>query len=157
MASKFNSYGLGLADRIQAGNIGLLRAAKTFDPDRGVRFVTYAHHWIKQRIARACADLGRNVRLPALYFDLFPLAGKLIDEHAMEHGGMPTPAELAKGISEQREQKTGVKVASTLLKMDTGYATEESLDELISNDDGREKIQRLSDQSPLQDELLSAA
>ena len=56
--------GLPLADRIQAGNIGLMRAVDRFDHRRGAKFSTYAVWWIRQHITRAVADTARIIRLP---------------------------------------------------------------------------------------------
>ena len=50
VAKRFTGYGLPVADLIQEGNIGLMKAVKNFDPDRGVRLVSYAVHWIKAEI-----------------------------------------------------------------------------------------------------------
>ena len=56
--------GLPLADRIQAGNIGLMRAVDKFDYRRGWKFSTYAVWWIRQQVTRAIADTARTIRLP---------------------------------------------------------------------------------------------
>ena len=56
--------GLPLADRIQAGNIGLMRAVDRFDHKRGTKFSTYAVWWIRQQVTRAVADTARIIRLP---------------------------------------------------------------------------------------------
>ena len=56
--------GLSLADRIQAGNIGLMRAVDKFDCKRGTKFSTYAVWWIRQAIFRAVDDSARIIRLP---------------------------------------------------------------------------------------------
>ena len=50
VARGYNGYGLQLADLVQEGNIGLMKAVKRFDPDQGVRLVSYAMHWIKAEI-----------------------------------------------------------------------------------------------------------
>lgn len=50
VAKGFTGYGLPVADLIQEGNIGLMKAVKAFDPDKGVRLVSYAVHWIKAEI-----------------------------------------------------------------------------------------------------------
>ena len=61
-AKKFG--GLTWPDRIQEGNLGLLKAVERFDHRRGVKFSTYATWWIKQAITRAVADKGRTIRIP---------------------------------------------------------------------------------------------
>jgi len=50
VAKGFSGYGLPVADLVQEGNIGLMKAVKTFDPSRGVRLVSFANHWIKAEI-----------------------------------------------------------------------------------------------------------
>lgn len=56
---------LTLQDMIQEGNIGLMKAAQKFEPERGWRFSTYATYWIRQRILRSISDSSRVIRLPA--------------------------------------------------------------------------------------------
>lgn len=70
MASRYKGYGLPLPDIINEGNIGLIQAAKRFDPDRGVKFITYAVWWIRQAIMRAMAEQANAVRLPIKQTDL---------------------------------------------------------------------------------------
>lgn len=63
IAKRFQGRGLDLADLVQEGMFGLMRAVKDYDPDR-TRFSTYASYWIKQHIVRAIVDKGRLVRVP---------------------------------------------------------------------------------------------
>jgi DNA-directed RNA polymerase sigma subunit (sigma70/sigma32) len=56
---------LTLQDMIQEGNLGLMKAAERFEPERGFRFSTYATYWIKQRVLRSISDTSRVIRLPA--------------------------------------------------------------------------------------------
>jgi RNA polymerase primary sigma factor len=65
IAARFQRSGLSLHDRVQEGNLGLMKAVDRFDPTRGFRFSTYASWWIKHAIRRAVANRDRTVRLPA--------------------------------------------------------------------------------------------
>lgn len=64
IAKKYQNRGLPLVDLIQAGNVGLLRAAKRFDYELGYKFSTYATWWVRQAVGRAVGDQGRTIRLP---------------------------------------------------------------------------------------------
>src|SRR6187551_1929813 len=64
VAKKFQNRGVPLVDLIGEGNVGLMTAARKFDPDRGVKFISYAVWWIRQAIQAAIARHGRPVRVP---------------------------------------------------------------------------------------------
>ena len=65
IAKRYRNCGLTLLDRIQEGNIGLLRAVDKYEYRRGFKFSTYATWWIRQAITRAIADRGRTIRVPS--------------------------------------------------------------------------------------------
>ena len=63
IARTYNGYGLPLADIIQEGNVGLMKAVKKFDPEKGVRLVTYAVHWIRAEIHEFVFDNWKIVKV----------------------------------------------------------------------------------------------
>ena len=65
VAKDYQNQGLDLADLIAEGNLGLLKAIKSFDWERGYRFISYAVWWIKQSILQSLNDNARTIRLPA--------------------------------------------------------------------------------------------
>ena len=64
IAGRYKNGGLQMADLIQEGNLGLMRAIEKFDYKRGYKFATYAVWWIRQSINRALADQARTIRVP---------------------------------------------------------------------------------------------
>jgi RNA polymerase primary sigma factor len=64
VARRYRGYGLGLADLMNEGNIGLIQAIQRFDPARGVKLITYAVWWIRQAITHAIAAHGGVIALP---------------------------------------------------------------------------------------------
>lgn len=65
IANKFQGRGLDLEDLVAEGTVGLLRAIDKFEPERGLRFSTYATHCVRGFIQRAISNTGRTIRLPA--------------------------------------------------------------------------------------------
>jgi RNA polymerase primary sigma factor len=64
IANRYRGRGVAFLDLIQEGNIGLMRALEKFEPQRGLKFVTYAHWWVRQAVSRAVTEQHRTVRLP---------------------------------------------------------------------------------------------
>ena len=64
VAKKYQNRGVSLSDLIQEGNVGLVTAARKFDPEQGVKFISYAVWWIRQAILSSLANQGRPVRVP---------------------------------------------------------------------------------------------
>ena len=65
IARQYQHRGIALADLVSEGNIGLLKAAEKFDPERGFHFTTYAVWWIRQAILKSLEASSRTIRLPA--------------------------------------------------------------------------------------------
>jgi RNA polymerase primary sigma factor len=137
IARRFNFGRMPLADLIQEGNIGLIKAVERFDHRRGYRFSTYASWWIRHAISRALADKGRAVRLPVHMIDAYHRLGKARKELQSIYGRTPTTEEL--------EAKSGI-AAAKIEKMKT-FLTDQSfsLDRPINDEDGRLFIDFVTD------------
>jgi RNA polymerase primary sigma factor len=95
---KYRGMGLGLLDLIDEGNIGLIEAAKRFDPSRGVRFVSYAVWWIRQAIIHALTLSSRITRIPQKLADQISLMKKKTAELKTALGRDPDREEIAKAM-----------------------------------------------------------
>jgi RNA polymerase primary sigma factor len=87
--------GLTFMDRIQEGNIGLMRATERFDYRRGAKFSTYAAWWIRQSITRAVADGGRTIRLPVHVQETLRKIEKARQQLQAETGRVPAAEQIA--------------------------------------------------------------
>lgn len=99
VAKRYGRHHMPLADRVQEGNIGLLKAIDRFDPERGFRFSTYAAWWIRHAVTRALVKHGRTVRIPAHIHTLFTKARRARTAIRGELGRNPTMAEVAERIN----------------------------------------------------------
>ena len=133
VAKKYQNRGLPLTDLIGEGNVGLLTAARKFDPDQGVKFISYAVWWIRQAILASLARQGRTVRVPlnrtADLSEIVKTAEALRQELRRE----PTPEEIssATGLS--------LEVVQSLAALNTG---EVRLDAPLDPDGDRALIER---------------
>jgi RNA polymerase primary sigma factor len=98
VAKKYQNRGLALTDLIGEGNVGLLTAARKFDPDQGVKFISYAVWWIRQAILAALARHGRTVRVPLNRTADLSRIIRTAESLRQEFGREPTPEEIAKTV-----------------------------------------------------------
>ena len=96
IAKRYMHQGLTLADLIQEGNLGLMRAVFRFDYKKGNKFSTYASWWIRQAITRAILDKTRTIRLPVHFLELRSQFFKAFYSLLKELGREPTPVEISK-------------------------------------------------------------
>lgn len=95
VARRYLGYGLALADLINEGNMGLIQAAKRFDPTRGVKFITYAVWWIRQAITHALAQHGGVVALPVRQLEKLRKVHEGYRRYVQQTGVEPSSDELA--------------------------------------------------------------
>lgn len=95
IARRFNHGRMALADLIQEGNLGLIKAVERYDYRRGFRFSTYASWWIRHAISRALADKGREIRLPVHMIDAHHRLTKARRQLTASLGRQPSTEELA--------------------------------------------------------------
>jgi RNA polymerase primary sigma factor len=95
VANRYKGSGLPLLDLINEGNIGLIQAARRFDPERGVKFITYAVWWIRQAIMHAMADQSSTVRLPVKQAGLLYKIAENFSKLQKKFSRDPTNDELA--------------------------------------------------------------
>jgi RNA polymerase primary sigma factor len=96
IARKYSNYGLQFLDLIQEGNIGLMKAVDRFEYQRGYKFSTYAHWWIRQAITRAIADQARTIRIPVHMIEVITKLNRVSRNLVQEKGREPTGEEIAK-------------------------------------------------------------
>ena len=120
VAKTYRNRGLSFLDLINEGNLGLMKAARTFDPERGVRFVSYAVWWIRQSILAAILDKADMVRIPQSQSKKIRKINKRVKEWEQKAGEGLSDMEVMKKAAIDR--KTLVEVqqfAHGYLSLDT--------------------------------------
>lgn len=140
---RYQGHGLDLGDLVAIGNEGLLRAVGKFDPDRGVKFISYAVWWVRQAVLKALAEQTRSVRFPLNQNTAVVRFAKAQGLLAQEIGRTPTDEELATALNmpldDVREAKRlFVTEVSLDAPVDTGDSRSASLGERIPLGEGGE-------------------
>ncbi len=135
VAKKFQNRGVPLVDLIGEGNLGLMTAARKFDPDRGVKFISYAVWWIRQAVQAAIARHGRPVRVPLNRTADLSRLGRTTTLLKERLGRMPTTEELARA--------TGLTVEA-VRSLSALNSEAVRLDHPTRDGDGNERIERFA-------------
>ncbi len=137
IARRYNHGRMSLADLIQEGNIGLMKAVERYDYRRGFRFSTYASWWIRHAIGRALADKGREIRLPVHMLEAHQRMMKAQRQLGSQLSRQPTSEELAEasGLSVEKVERMRSHLLDQAL----------SLDRPVNDEEGRTLIELLQD------------
>ena len=119
IARQYNGMGLPLEDLVSEGNMGLLQAADRFDPNKGIKFITYAVWWIRRAILQALSDQSRLVRLPKYKIRQVREVRDRVDDMRRNFGREPELSEVAKATNNsEREVEDLMQLGSFELSMD---------------------------------------
>lgn len=105
-AKKYRGCGLSFLDLINEGNVGLIEAAKRYDPGKNVKFITYAVWWIRQSIIHALSDQSGAFRLPQKQANLLYRIGKAQASLTVELERRPSVQEIAESLDVEEEDVT---------------------------------------------------
>ena len=104
VAKQYQNQGLSLADLINEGNLGLIKAAEKFDETRGFKFISYAVWWIRQSILQAIAEQSRIVRLPLNQVGSVNKIKRALNKFEQENEWYPSIEEIAKKVDIPEEK-----------------------------------------------------
>ena len=155
VAKQYQNRGLDLTDLINEGNLGLMKAARKFDPTRGFKFISYAVWWIRQQILQALSDQGRLIRLPLNQVGVLNKIGRERMEFLQENEREPSDEELSEllDITPEKLGESMMSEAKSLsLDFPLGEDQSESLIDILPNHDAPSADKELENES-LRDDI----
>lgn len=150
VAKKYQNRGVALADLINEGNIGLIRAAQKFDETRGIKFISYAVWWVRQAVLQAVAEQGQVVRVPLARTGKANRIGRRSAELSQQLGREPTARELAEELEVSEDELTralGIVHGTLSLDAPASPGTEGPLLETLIDGHSRPPDDELYDQA----------
>jgi RNA polymerase sigma-32 factor len=154
IAARYRRYGASMNDLVQEANIGLLKAASRFDPDRGVRFSTYAVWWIRASIQDfvmrnwSMVRTGSTGSQKSLFFNMRRVRARI----EREAGGLDADA-----IRREIAEELGVPLRDVEMMEGRLAGADFSLNAQQSAEEGREWVETLADEGPRPDEAVALA
>ena len=128
VAKQYQNQGLSLADLINEGNVGLIKAAQRFDETKGFKFISYAVWWIRQAILQAVAEQSRMVRLPLNQVGFISRVKKTASYLEQLYQRKPTIKEIADELDLPEEKiETALKVNAKEVSMDAPVTDDDDL------------------------------
>jgi len=158
VAKQYQNQGLSLADLINEGNVGLIKAAEKFDETRGFKFISYAVWWIRQSILQALAEQSRIVKLPLNQVNSVNKINKMLSKFEQENERRPSIDEIAENIDLDEEKiAEAIRNASRHVSMDAPFSNgdENSLLDVMPNADAP-LADNLVEMESLRDEIAAA-
>ena len=138
VAKQYQNQGMSLADLINEGNLGLLKAAERFDETRGFKFISYAVWWIRQSILQAISEQSRIVRLPLNQVGSYNKINREISKFEQINERRPSLEEIAESIDLPTEKiDEAMSISSHHVSVDAPFAEGEDsslLDVLVNED-----------------------
>lgn len=127
VAKSYQGKGLDLVDLIQEGNLGLLESARRYNPNKNIKFISYAVWWIRQAIMKAISDQCRTVRVPMNQISNMRKINKISEKFEQENNRQPTVEEIQEHTNLSYE-KIDLSLASTYrsVSLETPFKDEEA-------------------------------
>lgn len=128
VAKQYQNQGLSLADLINEGNVGLIKAAQRFDETKGFKFISYAVWWIRQAILQAVAEQSRMVRLPLNQVGFLSRVKKTASYLEQLYQRKPTIKEIADELDMPEDKVEAIlKINSKEVSMDAPVSSDDDL------------------------------